>query len=287
MESFLLGRSAARFLPAGGNSPRSGGVGTYNVPKFKAIIITCIDPRVNVYDIFGLSTGDVYVIRSAGNLVSSDVIRSILLVLAKTKIREIFILGHTDCAVRGRNLFSRYYYDDFLGKFPARSKLNKILKEESKAKEYFNIFTSEIENIFMQVKKLQYFKELFDVKVTGLLYNVNTSIIYGFDELQEIRKELANNPSFSLDQFIPARYQVSGEGRGSSDHVKHNQENRGQEGEVNYQAGNPASALKGDDLNIPIAFFENQVDVLRRMIEKSTKIRIKVRVPKIRVPKIR
>lgn len=46
-------------------------------PGLGVAVIACMDARVNVYGILGLTEGDAHVIRNAGGVITEDVIRSL------------------------------------------------------------------------------------------------------------------------------------------------------------------------------------------------------------------
>jgi carbonic anhydrase len=69
--------------------------------KKKAVVLTCMDPRLNDLDaIMGLETGDVYVIRNAGGRASEDALRSLILSYKLLGAEQIFVIQHTDCAMQ-------------------------------------------------------------------------------------------------------------------------------------------------------------------------------------------
>jgi carbonic anhydrase len=72
-------------------------------PAKKLAVVTCMDARLNVERILGLSEGDAHVIRNAGALVTDDVRRSLEASRA-LGTEEVVLILHTDCAVRNGNL---------------------------------------------------------------------------------------------------------------------------------------------------------------------------------------
>lgn len=65
-------------------------------PRLKLAIITCMDSRL-ISDIFGLHVGDALVIRNAGNRITADTLRSLLLGVYELGVRRILVCGHTGC----------------------------------------------------------------------------------------------------------------------------------------------------------------------------------------------
>lgn len=62
-----------------------------------AIIIACADSRVPVEIIFDQGPGDLFVIRGAGNIVTTTQIGSVEFAAAKLGVRLAVVLGHTHC----------------------------------------------------------------------------------------------------------------------------------------------------------------------------------------------
>jgi carbonic anhydrase len=72
-------------------------------PRLQTVILTCMDARIDPVSLFGLSPGDAHVLRNAGALASSDVLRSLAISQAILGTREILVLGHTECGLLGRS----------------------------------------------------------------------------------------------------------------------------------------------------------------------------------------
>ena len=49
------------------------------IPKYPVLILTCMDPKIDIHRIFQLKPGDVFVLRNAGNVYTQDMLRSILI----------------------------------------------------------------------------------------------------------------------------------------------------------------------------------------------------------------
>ncbi|WP_298180688.1 carbonic anhydrase [Saccharomonospora sp.] len=68
-------------------------------PSLRVAILTCMDARIRVFEIFGLLQGESHVLRNAGGIVTDDAIRSLALSQRKLGTREILIVQHTDCGL--------------------------------------------------------------------------------------------------------------------------------------------------------------------------------------------
>lgn len=69
-------------------------------PLTGLVILTCMDARIVVEDIFGFRAGDVNVIRNAGAVASDDAIRSLVLSQQLLGTSEVVVLGHTGCGLQ-------------------------------------------------------------------------------------------------------------------------------------------------------------------------------------------
>ena len=65
-------------------------------------IVSCVDSRVSVDDIFDLNNGDAFNARVAGNIVNEDILGSLEFATAVSGADVIVVLGHTSCgAIKG------------------------------------------------------------------------------------------------------------------------------------------------------------------------------------------
>ena len=65
-------------------------------------ILSCLDSRVSVDDIFDLNNGDAFNARIAGNIVNADILGSFEFATAVSGADVIVVLGHSNCgAVKG------------------------------------------------------------------------------------------------------------------------------------------------------------------------------------------
>lgn len=153
------------------------------IPKYPVLILTCMDPRIDVHRVFQLNPGDVFILRNAGNLITSDALRSILLAVYQYNIKHIIILGHLDCGmtkIKMLELRKKIPYEFFT----PRSK--ESLDIFSQIKNFFKPFTDELKNIKQQlanIKRLRVHKE--DLTITGMLYDVDTGWVFEYEKFQE------------------------------------------------------------------------------------------------------
>ncbi|MDQ2583384.1 beta-class carbonic anhydrase [Saccharothrix yanglingensis] len=88
----LLRRNAelGNVVPGDRSSPR---------PSMQVAILTCMDSRIRVFEIFGLKQGEAHVLRNAGGVVTDDAIRSLALSQRKLGTREVLLVHHTNCGL--------------------------------------------------------------------------------------------------------------------------------------------------------------------------------------------
>ena len=74
--------------------------GDLPVPPAKNVaVVACMDARLNVYGMLGLTEGEAHVIRNAGGVVTDDVIRSLTISQRFLGTRDIILIHHTDCGM--------------------------------------------------------------------------------------------------------------------------------------------------------------------------------------------
>ena len=70
-------------------------------PRTKTAIVACMDCRLDVIAIFGLTHGDAHILRNAGGVISDDVERSLVLSQRRLGTRNIVLVHHTQCGLQG------------------------------------------------------------------------------------------------------------------------------------------------------------------------------------------
>ncbi len=163
------------------------------IPRYPVLILTCIDPRIDVYRIFQLKPGDAFVLRNAGNVYTEDVLRSALVAIHKYNIQYIVVLGHLDCGMKKLRLhdLTNKLTDSAIKKI-GRSGTNFYLE----LLKFFKAFTDEIKNIENQVHKFRNAREIpTDIKIMGMLYDPNTGWVFRNEEL----KLYSNYEDFAKD----------------------------------------------------------------------------------------
>ena len=74
--------------------------GNLPLPPAKHVaVVACMDARLNIYGLLGLSEGDAHVIRNAGGVVTQDELRSLAISQRLLGTTEIILVHHTDCGM--------------------------------------------------------------------------------------------------------------------------------------------------------------------------------------------
>jgi carbonic anhydrase len=73
--------------------------GLRSAPAKKVAVVACMDARLNIYGLLGLSEGDAHVIRNAGGVVTEEEIRSLAISQHLLGTEEIVLIHHTDCGM--------------------------------------------------------------------------------------------------------------------------------------------------------------------------------------------
>jgi len=75
------------------------GAGLGHKPSRQVAIVACMDCRMNVSALLGLSDGEAHVLRNAGGVVTDDMIRSLAISQRLLGTREIMLIHHSDCGM--------------------------------------------------------------------------------------------------------------------------------------------------------------------------------------------
>ncbi len=69
------------------------------VPSLHLAVLTCMDARIKVFDVFGLRHGEVHILRNAGGVATDDMLRSLAISQRKLLTREVIVMQHTSCGL--------------------------------------------------------------------------------------------------------------------------------------------------------------------------------------------
>ena len=148
-----------------------------SIPKYPVLILTCMDPRIDIHRIFQLNPGDIFILRNAGNQYTQDMFRSILLTIFKYKIKYVIILGHLDCGMLKINL------TELRKKLPSKflSSLSKNYTDLlPKLRDFFKPILDVIQNMKEQIKTLGKIKDFYpEIQKAPCFYTRGLLLVVG------------------------------------------------------------------------------------------------------------
>ncbi|MBC3796291.1 carbonic anhydrase [Acetobacterium tundrae] len=138
--------------------------------KPDAVIVTCSDSRVPPEHIFSAGIGELFVIRTAGNVIGDFELGSIEYAVGHLGVRVVIVLGHNHCGAVSAAMFGH-------GEGHIQSIIDEIkpaLKEEADVSicERLNIENSR--NRILSSKLVNELVEAESVKVFGAKYDIST-----------------------------------------------------------------------------------------------------------------
>ncbi|MFX1409632.1 MAG: carbonic anhydrase [Promethearchaeota archaeon] len=258
------------------------------IPKYPILILTCMDPRIDIYRIFQLNPGDVFILRNAGNQYTKDVLRSILIAIHEHNVKYLIILGHLDCRMTKINLNNlRRKLHILNGKYTSQYGQNLIYE----IRDFFKPFTDEIRNLNKQIEIFQNLRDLpKDIQITGMLYDVNTGWVFehkkfkafiSIESFMNIFKENMKNKHFELNDFLESNdYKIIDSGKS--------------EQEIDTLASTNSISKENkienrieEKVEIDSNKIIDQIDICNIKEITYQKIRAIIKIPDVRIPKIR
>ena len=133
----------------------------------EVLVITCSDSRVVPEIIFNCSLGDIFVIRTAGNVINEGELATVEYAIEHLKVKRIVVLGHTHCGAVHATIKNEkgQYLDPILNRI--RKNIGNISDEYLASKE----------NAF---KEANYIKEKFpqyEGIIESMIYDIEGSIV--------------------------------------------------------------------------------------------------------------
>lgn len=134
----------------------------------EVLVITCSDSRVVPEIIFNCSLGDLFVIRTAGNVINEGELATIEYAIEHLKVKSIVVLGHTHCGAVHATIKNEKgkYLDPILNRI--RSNIG-VIDDELEASK------------INALKEANYIKEKFpnyEGTIESKIYDIETSIVY-------------------------------------------------------------------------------------------------------------
>jgi len=149
----------------------------------KAIVLSCVDSRVPVEDVFDRGIGDMFVARVAGNFVNTDILGSMEFACKVSGAKLILVLGHEYCgAVKGAiDAVELGNITAMLEKIkPAVNSFLDYEREKASSNAEFVHMVAE-KNVQLNVARirqespiLQEMEATGEIKIVGAMYNMET-----------------------------------------------------------------------------------------------------------------
>lgn len=149
----------------------------------KAIVLSCVDSRVPVEDVFDLGIGDVFVARVAGNFVNEDILGSMEFATKVAGAKLVLVMGHEHCGaikaaidnVKLGNITS------LVNKIKPAVNMTKAFKGDKTVKNqnYVNaVCENNVKNTIQDIRKgssiLNELEKSGKIKIVGAIYNMDT-----------------------------------------------------------------------------------------------------------------
>ena len=167
------------------NSQRVSEASTGQYPE--AVILSCLDSRVPVEDVFHKGIGDLFVARVAGNIVNADILGSLEYGCKVSGAKVILVLGHESCGaiksaidnVKLGNITT------LLEKIQPAVKIQKV-KFTGKATSKDAAFVEYVcrENVVLAIDKiraespiLKEMEQKGEIKIVGAIYHIKSGLV--------------------------------------------------------------------------------------------------------------
>jgi carbonic anhydrase len=156
----------------------------------KAIILSCIDSRVPVEDVFDKGIGDLFVARVAGNIVNEDILGSMEFSCKLAGAKLVLVIGHEYCgAIKGA--IDNVQLGNLTGLLkkvaPAIHSCSHYQGEKtSKNPEFVDLVIREnvnqmVQNIRVQSQVLNEMEKRGEIKIVGAYYDMDNGLVSFFD----------------------------------------------------------------------------------------------------------
>ncbi|MDR7695208.1 carbonic anhydrase [Riemerella anatipestifer] len=151
----------------------------------QAVVLSCLDSRVPVEDVFDRGIGDIFVGRVAGNFVNEDLLGNMEFGCKVARAKVIMVLGHEHCgAVKSAiDNLELGNITAMLSKIkPAVKKTTYQGEKSSKNEEYVHkVCQSNVEHTIEQIRKnspiLKEMEDKGEIKIVGGIYDMDTGKI--------------------------------------------------------------------------------------------------------------
>lgn len=134
----------------------------------ETLVITCSDSRVVPEMIFNCTLGDIFVIRTAGNVINEGELATVEYAIEHLKVKHIIVLGHTHCGAVHAAINNEHgmYLDPILRRI--RNNISIITDETMASK-------------MNSIGEVNYLKEKFpnyEGTIESMMYDLDTSEVF-------------------------------------------------------------------------------------------------------------
>lgn len=157
----------------------------------KAVVLSCVDSRVPVEDIFDKGIGDMFVARVAGNIVNEDILGSMEFSCKVSGAKLVLVIGHEYCgAIKGA--IDNVQLGNLTGLLqkirPAVDKCCDFSGEQtSKNPQFVDLVVREnvkvaVSNIRAQSPILKEMEDAGEIKIVGAYYDMDNGLVTFYEE---------------------------------------------------------------------------------------------------------
>ena len=145
-------------------------------------VLSCLDSRLPVEDIFHRGIGDIFVTRVAGNIINGDILGSLEYACKKSTAKLLLVLGHEHCGAISSSIegVKMGHITALLDKIkPSVEKVSTVYKGEKKASNpdfVKNVSFENVKNSLREIRRqspiLRKMEERGEIMITGGMYNM-------------------------------------------------------------------------------------------------------------------
>ncbi|MHA1799271.1 MAG: carbonic anhydrase [Candidatus Helarchaeota archaeon] len=155
------------------------------IPKLQTAIITCIDCRILIEKIFRLEIGEAVIIRTAGNIITSSVMRDLIVAIYSLSVNKIILIGHLDCGMKMTDAdYKKLEMNIYVKTGLHINEFTKKLHKDLTFRAFLGGFRNPLENMRYQLKKLKLMKESSvipeNVIIEAFIYNEKKGLLEDF-----------------------------------------------------------------------------------------------------------
>lgn len=152
----------------------------------KAIVLSCVDSRVPVEDVFDKGIGDIFVARIAGNFINDDILGSMEFAAKVAGAKLILVMGHENCgaihaAIDGAKLG---HITKMLKNITPAVKMSTVSEGPRNSKNRLLVHEVSENNVRLAVSKITkdsaVLRELLkngEIAIKGAVYDMDTGVV--------------------------------------------------------------------------------------------------------------